>query len=299
MLKQITALLSVGWLMLPAACALGEPSPRGPATGAAGEEKQPDKSQFTLWNPTPSELLREMEALYRSPYTVDAGHVQIETYALGYVYGRDRHNGADVETEIWRIAPTTLKLGVLNTLELEVDFAPHTRLRTTDRVTGQTTLQSGFGDITPKAKLNLLGNDAGSVALALMPYVKLPTSQDHLGNGSVEGGLVLPMNFELPGGFWFALSPEVSFLKHPVRGGYSPGFGNVTYLWHEIVGTLSGYVEFSSWVNFGQASEWVGTADVGFTYMLTRDLQLDTGVLVGVTRAAPEVNPFLGVSIRF
>jgi len=135
--------------------------------------------------------------------------------------------------------------------------------------------------------------------LALMPYLKLPTSQEHLGNGSLEGGLVAPMNFELPRGFWFALSPEVSFLRNPLRRGYSPGFGNVTYLWHEIAGKLSGYVEFSSWVNFGLTSQWVGTADIGFTYMVTRNVQLDTGVLVGVTRAAPDVNPFLGVSIRF
>ena len=137
------------------------------------------------------------------------------------------------------------------------------------------------------------------LAVALMPYLKLPTSQDHLGNGSIEGGLAVPLNIELPRGFWVAFSPEVSFLKNPHRGGYSPGFGNVSYLWHEIAGKLSGYVEFSSWVNFEQTSQWVGTADVGFTYMLARNWQLDAGVLVGVTRAAPDVNPFLGVSIRF
>ena len=42
-----------------------------------------DKSQYTFWNPTPRELMREMSTdrpdKTESPYTVDAGHFQIET----------------------------------------------------------------------------------------------------------------------------------------------------------------------------------------------------------------------------
>ncbi len=298
MLKRICSLLTAGWFILPAVSSAEELSPRGPASEAGGAGKA-DKSQFTLWNPTPAHLLRDMEALYRSPYTVDAGHVQIETYVVGYVYDRDRRHGADTETEIWRIAPTTFKLGLLNNLDVEMDVAPYTRVRIGDRVAARVSRQSGFGDVTPKAKLNLLGNDAGPLALALMPFLKLPTSQDGLGNGWVEGGLVVPVNIELPLKWWLGLSPEVSFLKNPRGRGYSPGFGNVAYLWHEIAGKLSGYVEFSSWVNFQQTTQWVGTADLGLTYLLTRNIQLDTGVLVGVTPAAPDVNPFLGISIRF
>ena len=44
---------------------------------------------------------------------------------------------------------------------------------------------------------------------------------------------------------------------------------------------------------------WVGTVDLGFTYALTSNVQLDAGVNAGVTRAAPDVNPFVGVSVRY
>jgi hypothetical protein len=45
--------------------------------------------------------------------------------------------------------------------------------------------------------------------------------------------------------------------------------------------------------------EWVGSINFGLAYLITDDLQLDVGMNVGVTRAAPDVNPFLGLSMRF
>lgn len=47
-----------------------------------------------------------------------------------------------------------------------------------------------------------------------------------------------------------------------------------------------------------RGSHWQATADFGLTYALTEDVQLDGGVNVGLTRAAEDVNPFLGLSVR-
>ena len=53
----------------------------GPALGA-------DKSSYTLFNPTPDRLLRDMTTdrpdVTESPFTVDAGHIQIESNLFGY-----------------------------------------------------------------------------------------------------------------------------------------------------------------------------------------------------------------------
>lgn len=272
-----------------------------PVGGASQESAPPkiDKNGYNLFNPTPRTALREMEALYRNPYTVDAGHAQIETYVVGYAYERQTATGADGRTETWRVAPTTLKLGLLNSVDIELETSPYTRVRTVDRLTGTTSTRSGFGDLIPRAKFNLWGNDGGPSAAALLPFIKIPTSQDGLGNNSVEAGLGLPIGLQLPFQWWLQLSPELSLLRNVDDGGYSPGFSNTIYLWHAIAGKLSGYIEFSSWVSFERTSGWIGTIDFGMTYMIGRDIQLDAGVLIGVTRAAPVANPFLGVSARF
>ncbi|HEY2952117.1 MAG TPA: transporter, partial [Verrucomicrobiae bacterium] len=62
---------------------------------------------------------------------------------------------------------------------------------------------------------------------------------------------------------------------------------------------LAGYVEFFSLVSSETGSDWIGTVDLGFTYALSDNIQLDGGVNIGVTRSADDINPFLGVSWRF
>jgi hypothetical protein len=47
-----------------------------------------------------------------------------------------------------------------------------------------TTSISGIGDTFARLKINVLGDDHGPLAVALSPYIKLPTAQSGLGNGS-------------------------------------------------------------------------------------------------------------------
>ena len=46
-------------------------------------------------------------------------------------------------------------------------------------------------------------------------------------------------------------------------------------------------------------SNWQGQFDVGFTYAVNDNTQLDIGCNFGVTRSAPDFNPFIGLSFRF
>ena len=41
------------------------------------------------------------------------------------------------------------------------------------------------------------------------------------------------------------------------------------------------------------------TFDFGFTYAITRDIQLDAGMNIGLTDAADDLNPFIGLSMRY
>ena len=68
---------------------------------------------------------------------------------------------------------------------------------------------------------------------------------------------------------------------------------------HRIVGTLEGYVEFYSNVSAERNADWIGTFDFGATYKLTPNVQLDAGVNIGLTRSADDVNPFVGLTVRY
>src|SRR5213592_1877389 len=71
-----------------------------------------NKGHYTIFNPVPGDLLRELTPdrpdKTESPYTVDAGHFQLEMDVLNYTY--DRHTEARDQTRFERvsIAPVNL-----------------------------------------------------------------------------------------------------------------------------------------------------------------------------------------------
>jgi hypothetical protein len=273
-----------------------------PSAAAEATAVRADKSRYTLWNPTPREFMRELSAdrpdKTESAYTVDAGHFQVEMDLVGYAHDHDQDNGNDLVRDAWAVAPMNLKLGILNNLDLQLMVETYNVVRTQDRVAGATERQSGYGDTTVRVKRNLWGNDGGETAMAVMPFVKFPTSQDDLGNNAVEGGLIFPFAWGLSGGWDFGATFAVGALRDEGSSGYHAGFAQSVTVGHEIIGNLAGYVEFFAEVSAERGVPWIGTVDLGLTYGVTSDLQLDAGVNLGVTDAADGVNPFVGLTWR-
>ena len=225
-----------------------------------------------------------MEALYENPYTVDAGHFQVETYPFGY-RRQEEGSGRNARTlEGWTFAPVNLRLGILNNLDAQLALAPYTVVRIKDHHTSEVEQHRGFGDIVPRVRVNLWGNDGGKTAFAITPFLKIPTNQDGLGNDAWEGGMVFALAAELPLAWWIVVTPEIDVVADSYSGGYHPEGAGTFYLWHSIVGQLSGYVEFAARASAEPAVPWIGTVDVGLTYMLTPNIQLDAGTPSGSRR---------------
>jgi hypothetical protein len=227
-----------------------------------------------------------------SAYTVDAGHFQIESDLFSYT-----RDSSDFES--FSAVSLNLKLGLLNNVDLQVGLNPFLYDSVHDSSTDERDSVSGFGDLVTRLKINLWGNDSGPFALAIMPFVKIPTGGDELSNGSVEGGLIIPLAFALPGGWGMGLMTEFDFLRNDLDDGYHTDFVNSVTFAHDIVGSLAGYAEFFTVVSSQSDSDWQGFLDFGLTYAVTENLQLDTGINIGVTDSAPDWNPFVGFAYRY
>ncbi|MGO8836593.1 MAG: transporter [Limisphaerales bacterium] len=230
-----------------------------------------------------------------SPYTVDAGHCQLEMDFANYTY--DKTHGTT--TKAWNVAPFNLKAGLFNNVDVQFVFNNYLNVRTQDGAPGTTTTQSGFGDFTTRLKVNLWGNDGGKTAFALLPFVKFPTSTDNLGNDAVEGGIIFPLAVKLPDDFDLGLETAVNFLRDDSDSDYHEDFLNSITFDHAIIGKLSGYLEFFSDISTERHAGWVGTIDTGLEFLVTENIQLDCGCNFGVTCAAADFNPFAGITIRF
>ena len=262
-----------------------------------------DKSGFHLFNPTPREQMREMITdrpdLTESPYTVDAGHVQIEMDLVHFTYDRHNPERTDRRVERWSFANTNFKVGLLNDLDLQVVTPIYNLVDVDDRSAGDTSHQRGFGDVTVRVKYNFWGNDGGTAAFGVMPFLKIPTNEDSLGNHAVEGGIILPLAVNLPGGWDTGLMAEFDFDEDDDADGYHEEFVDSITFGHDIIGPVSGFIEFASIATTDSDGHWIGLVDFGPTWAVTDDFHLDAGIVIGVSRAADDVSAFTGLSWRF
>jgi hypothetical protein len=268
----------------------------------AENEGPPDKWGYTLFRPTPFELMRPMSTdrpdQTESPYTVDAGHFQLEMHHVNMIFDHDRSEGGDVRRIDYGVAVLNLKAGLMNNMDIQFVIAPYVHSRVEDRKANTVEESSGFGDFQTRLKVNLWGNDGGNTSLAIMPYVKWPLPESGLRNGKTEGGVILPFGLDLGKGWGIGAMTEFDFVVTDA-GSRETAFVNSITLGCDLTKRLGMYVEFFSRSGSAVGFDWQGQVDVGWTYALNDNTVLDIGCNFGVTRSAPDFNPFTGLSFRF
>jgi Putative MetA-pathway of phenol degradation len=254
----------------------------------------PDKSGYSFSNPVPAAWLRELTTdrpdATEGPYTVDAGHLQIEGDFATFT--RNRLDG--VRTRELSVAPFNLRVGVLNNFELGLFLDPYVR-HSEEPPGSRREIQAGFGDLTVRAKFNFRGNEGGEPASGLIVDLKLPTAHRGLGNGAVEGAFFLPISLELSGGWELGAMTGLQ-IRHQEGGGSRGVWINTATLGHDLAEKISGYVELTSETGDGPQ---VATFNVGVAWQLNSNTQLDTGVNLGLSCHADDGRVFAGISRRF
>jgi hypothetical protein len=266
-----------------------------PAGAEPADHSDAGKTRFTLWNPVPRERLRELSTdrpdQTESPFTVDAGHVQIEMDMVSFT--RDDDDGETVEE--WNVAPVNLKVGLRHNLDLQLVFGGWVQSETTGD-TGTVRRVGGFSDLTVRAKLNLWGNDSGSTALALMPFATFPLGSDEVSRDEFEGGIIVPFGWSFADGFYLGLMSEIDVLANE-EGDHNLAWLNSVTLGSDVTNRLGVYIEVVGVAR--RDGPWTGQLDGGLTFACTENIQLDAGCNFGLTDSAPDRQPFIGLTIRF
>ena len=268
---------------------------------ASPSDPTPDKSDYTLFDPTPDDAMRKFApdrpAKGFSVRTVDAGHVEIETDVVNYTYSN--YQGT-ITRSIQALDPN-FKLGLTDWMDVEVQFNGLQYSRLFDTTSGRTTFDGGgFGDVFLRTKMNLFGNDSGFAGFALIPYVKLPSSAPFISNGAVEGGLIAPLALR-PEDYIITLMTEVDVLKTAIGNGRYTNFVNLIGVSHPVPGLdgVNATVELYSSAGTDPATPPVYTFDLGANFKLDPHTILDVGLNLGLNNAAPKVQVYSGISFRF
>lgn len=266
-----------------------------------------DKSAYTLFNPTPVNVLRDMDTdrpnVTNTPHTVDAGHAQIETGLYDWTHFHDRTHGGDTVTDAVTFGHVNARLGVTADFEVNATIDGYSWVKSTDNIAGQTTRANGFGDTVIGGKLNLWGNQGGddpwTSGFALQPQVKLPTAQSGIGNDHVEWAIGAPFLINLVNGFHLGLETAPGQERNMANRGYVVGWQNSASIDHVVFGTVDVYLEYAMHVTSEAHAQPRQSLDVGMTYPVTDNLAIDSGVFIGINRATPGFEWTSGVSFRF
>ncbi|OSZ72870.1 hypothetical protein CAP39_03430 [Sphingomonas sp. IBVSS1] len=225
--------------------------------------------------------------------TVPKGLFQIE--ADGFNWLRTSNGGA--RTDQLLFTNPTFKFGLSDSSDLQLNWVPFTTIRNRDAA-GRVTTTSGAGDVTLRFKQRLTSAD-GAFQLAILPFIKLPTAKPGVGNGKVEGGVAMPINISVPGGWTVTLGPQLDVLADADGSGRHTGLTGLINIAKQV-GKFTLYNEIWTSQNFdpiGTVSQY--SYDVSLAWLPQPALQFDIGANVGLNRNTPDLVAYIGISTRF
>lgn len=225
---------------------------------------------------------------------VEPGHFQYEADIVNGAFLR--LNGTTTDTYL--ATNPTFKYGLAKNFDVEANIVPYEVIRT--HSTGSTSTLEGVGDLYLRLKWNFLTTTDGKLQITALPYIKAPTARLGIGNGEVEGGLLLPVNYKLTDKITLTSVPEVDDFKDAAGSGRHVNTVQLINIGYSLPYNLTAYGELWGDWNFDPA----GTvrqysADVALAWGVTKYLQLDGGLNFGLNRYTPGVQAYVGISQKF
>ncbi len=262
----------------------------------------PDKSLYTLFNPTPSDEMRpfstDRPGKTHSAQTVDAGHFQYEGDIWNYTW--DHWSPTNTSVRAYTLVNPNLKLGITNWAELDAFLPLYNVLEFKNQRGPGVAHAFGFGDVLLGGKVNFFGNDSGDQSFGAIAFVKVPTAGAGLGNNLVEYTLNLPFTTALPDRFSLTLEPALGLLRNAYKQGLQGDRQFLINMNRPVIGdnvivALELALDFSADHNIGPRH----TIDPSVQWLVTPNVQLDAGAYIGISKAAPDWNPYVGISFRY
>ena len=228
------------------------------------------------------------------PCTVPDGKWQIETGLIDW--SRSSDGGTKSDAIAW--GNTAIKYGISPKADIELWLTPLETLSI--HGAGVHEHDSSFGDTLVRVKYEL-SKDGSPVQVALDPFVKIPTANHQLGNGKVEGGLLVPIQIALgKSPFSISLDPELDLLANQDGHGHHAAMIQLVDLSFQANEKLALTTEiWSQWdwdpAGTGRQLSWDGS----IAYLVNKNLQLDAGANFGLDKQTPVVELYTGISVRF
>jgi len=226
--------------------------------------------------------------------TMAPGKLSLEIGAVSW----ERTDDPGSRTDTFTLADTLVRIGVTETSEFSIGWAPFLSERTRD-ASGVTTVRGG-SDVTLAFKQNLRHPDGSGFAIAIEPHVTVPVAGMPGGAGDWSTGIVVPASFDLGHGLSLQSTSESDAAVDMDRHGRHLALSEVAGLGVALSENLSATGEVQllrDWDPAGATTQ--AYAGIALAFSVSDDLQLDGGAVVGLDAAASDLQLYAGIARRF
>jgi hypothetical protein len=214
-----------------------------------------------------------------SPATVKPGRFLVEVDALSLTL--DREPG--FKYTAFGVGSTFLTTGLADNWDIQVGAQLYYSQKI--ETTGFTDSDSGVGDTYVRTKWRFY--DEGGSAVAIMPYVKLPTRTSGVGSDSLEGGIIVPWTTVLPGDFQIRAMAELDFQRNDADDGYDSFWYASMAFTRPLTNALGLYGEATYGKSTGGAPA-EGLMGVGATLHASDNIWWDYAMYKGISKGAAD-----------
>jgi hypothetical protein len=226
------------------------------------------------------------------PDTVRPGHFLLEMDALSIT--TNLHDSAGGTYSAVAVAKTFITTGLTDSLDVQAGAEMF--LSQKYERGGFTDRNTGLGDIYFRTKWTFWRDEHSAVAL--MPYVRLPTSTGDVAKKGMEGGLIVPWATYFPGGGRLLAMGQWDYIRNDADNGYDAFWSASAALEQPLTSLLKVYGEVAVGKSSGGAP-WAGTLGGGVQVHLSKLYWWDFAIYRGLSRGAPEWNPVVRVKWGF
>lgn len=264
----------------------------------AGQDTPQEIAQDSPTHPAPRDLCSDRPGLNTPACIVDPGRLQIE---LG-IGDWTRTRTADQHQDLIELGQIALRYGITPTTEIRFGWTSYGLSRSRDPDSHAIDRESGVGDVTLGLKQNLRHPAEGKTgfALAVLPYVTLPTGHQDIGAGDWGAGLVFPGSYKLNDDVSLELTPEVDAAVNESGSGrhlaYGTAFGVQVHVTKAI--RLTPEVQVIRDRDPGQAAT-LSKASLSIDAQPAKLIQVDLQCAAGLNRRTPDLEISAGVTRKF
>lgn len=224
------------------------------------------------------------------------GQVQVEFSGIDW----QRDDDADAREDRIDYGDVLARFGVGPRTEVQVQWTPYARVRTRDKATGAVSRVAGVGDVRLAVRQNVTGPDGEGLSIAAEPFVVVPTGRSGIGDGDWSAGVVIPVAYDLGGGWSTGVTAQGGAQADEDGDGRHANVNAAFGLGHDFTDRFGATAEFYLERDDDPAGATTQAALAGsVAWQPGERTQIDLLAVAGLNRDTPDLRVVLGGAVLF